>query len=400
MNKSRSDHTTPKPIQPEDALRSLTAGIGQLDGHRAAAYGELSTLRTAKQNSLERREKIYAVKYGASDRRVAHMQKQRETNTRLRQEIYVAHVQATTPSPSVDENGYVFHGFVRNSQRRPLSRLTVALYDEKGQWRRELGHGCTDENGYFILSFARDAKTVREQENKAADTAQAAKDAVEKAAASDDAQAKEKSKDSQKREEQAKAAAEATKAAGADADAPKKIQSGASAGMRTVLLETATRSRTAEIRVYNAEQKLVHRVAEPLTPELGRVDYREIIIDDSDGSCTPPPGSTDDPPPRAPAKPDAPRVRAPAAPAAVAPAPVEPQPPAPREGVSTPLENIKGVGPKTAAKIRATGIKDIEALKATKTEKLIEFAGTDKKVIRTAAKKRSTGAVAAKKKRK
>ena len=43
MNKSRPEKTTPKPIQVEDALRHLTAGVGQLDGDRAAAYGELTT---------------------------------------------------------------------------------------------------------------------------------------------------------------------------------------------------------------------------------------------------------------------------------------------------------------------------------------------------------------------
>jgi hypothetical protein len=375
MNKSRSDQTTPKPIIVEDALRHLTAGIGQLDGDRAAAYGELSTLRSAKQSSLQRREKIYAMKYGASDRRVLHAQKLQENNTRLRQEIYVAHTQAATPAPRVDDNGYVFHGFVRNGDRRPLPRLTVALYDEKGKWLRELGYGCTDETGYFLLRYGGDPKAATEEQKKAA-AAEAAKIAAEKEAAE---------KESEIGEKPTKAAAARS---AKSADAVKKLQG----GMRTLPQGgSESRGKGAEIRVYDAKQTLLHREAEPLTPKLGAIDYREITIDDG-GICVPPPGSTDDPPPRAPAKPTAaPRVPAPSQPAAAMAASrlvaQKPVPPAPRDRTSTPLENIKGVGPKTAAKLRATGIKDVEALRKTKTEKLIAFAGTDKKVIKAAKAK-------------
>ncbi|HEX2854235.1 MAG TPA: helix-hairpin-helix domain-containing protein [Opitutaceae bacterium] len=398
MNKSRSDQSTPKPIIVEDALRHLTAGIGQVDGDRAAAYGELSTLRSAKQSSLQRREKIYAIKYGATDRRVLHTQKLQENNTRLRQEIYVAHTQAATPAPRVDANSYVFHGFVRNRERQPLSRLTVALYDEKGAWLRELGYGCTDETGYFILRFARDTTDPKDPKDSTPATDEKKKAAAEEATkrAAEKEAAEKKSAAGGQTAETPAAAARAAKAA--EADAVNRLQG---AGMRTSS-QTGyeSRGKGAEIRVYDAKQTLLHRETEPLNPKLGAIDYREIVIDDG-GSCVPPPGSTDDPPPRAPAKPAAtPRVPAPVAskPAAATPTPPpateKPATPAPQDRASTPLENIKGVGPKTAAKLRATGIKDVEALKETKTEKLIEFAGTDKKVTE-AAKPKATKAKAA-----
>jgi predicted flap endonuclease-1-like 5' DNA nuclease len=370
MNHSRSESTTPTPIQVEDALRSLAGGVGQLDRDRAAAYGELSTLRSAKQSSLARREQIYAVKYGATDRRVLQVQHQRETNTRLRQEIYVAHTQAATPAPLVDENSYVFHGFVRNHQRQPLSRLTVALYDEKGKWRRELGFGCTDANGYFILQFARDAKAAQEDQTAAG--------------------------------EAPKPAQSSRSAKAANSGDEKKVQSAA----RISGIDREGQSSTVEIRVYDTKQKLLHRESKPLAPKLGNVDYREIVINDGSERCVPPPGSTDDPPPAAPEK-TSPSRRAPvstapkAAPAPIKPPPPAPPPetPAPQDRVSTPLENIKGVGAKTAAKLRATGIKDIEALKKTGTEKLIELAGTDKKATRPNTKKRSARASVARKKK-
>lgn len=341
MNQSRSENTAPKPIQAEDALRHLTAGVGQLDGHRAAAYGGLATLRSAKQSTLERREKIYAVKHGAADRRVRQAQQQQATNTRLRQEIYVVHTQAATPAPAVDENSYVLHGFVRNGERQPLPRLTVALYDEEGQWLRDLGYGCTDENGYFILRFTRVAKTARTEQKKTAKPAAAA-------------------------------AVEFQALPGALRPDQSHAEGGQSRG-------------TAEIRVYDAKRQFLHREAKLLTPKLGSVDFREIQIRDCPGHCVPPPGATGDRPPAVPANP-VPKPRSPApVPAKPAAAPIKPpsapaRPGTPSPQTSTPLENIKGVGPKTAAKLRSTGIKDIEALKETDTKTLIELAGTDKKV--------------------
>jgi predicted flap endonuclease-1-like 5' DNA nuclease len=54
-------------------------------------------------------------------------------------------------------------------------------------------------------------------------------------------------------------------------------------------------------------------------------------------------------------------------------------------GKSTPLENIKGIGPVTAAKLRAAGIPDVEALLRTPGEKLVEIAGFDAEVLRKEA---------------
>ena len=48
---------------------------------------------------------------------------------------------------------------------------------------------------------------------------------------------------------------------------------------------------------------------------------------------------------------------------------------------STPLENVKGIGPKTAAKYRAAGIADMETLTRAPASKLAEVAGLDKKVV-------------------
>ncbi|HVO08508.1 MAG TPA: DUF6519 domain-containing protein [Burkholderiaceae bacterium] len=54
-------------------------------------------------------------------------------------------------------------------------------------------------------------------------------------------------------------------------------------------------------------------------------------------------------------------------------------------GKSTPLENIKGIGPAIAAKLRAAGIPDVETLLRTPGAKLVEIAGFDADVLRKEA---------------
>src|SRR5262249_14253917 len=66
---------------------------------------------------------------------------------------------------------------------------------------------------------------------------------------------------------------------------------------------------------------------------------------------------------------------------------------------STPLENIKGIGPKTADRLRAAGIADVEAYVRTPAQKLVDIAGFDAHVLHREAEKvmaKVTGAVARK----
>jgi hypothetical protein len=54
---------------------------------------------------------------------------------------------------------------------------------------------------------------------------------------------------------------------------------------------------------------------------------------------------------------------------------------------STPLENIKGIGPKTADRLRAAGIADVEAYVRTPAQKLVDIAGFDARVLHREAEK-------------
>jgi hypothetical protein len=59
---------------------------------------------------------------------------------------------------------------------------------------------------------------------------------------------------------------------------------------------------------------------------------------------------------------------------------------------STPLENVKDIGPKTAARYRAAGIADMETLTRAPASKLAEAAGLDKRVVEAETRDTKTDA--------
>jgi beta-lactam-binding protein with PASTA domain len=151
MKRSPTDSSSPENVTPEETARAIASGVARLDLDRAAAYAGLRTLRTAKATALRREEKLLARKYGANHPRIAELSQRREANTIFERDLAIAHTLAATPPPPVDPKAYSFHGHVVGSDEKPLEHRTVALYNAKGEWIKDLGYGCSDSAGYFLL---------------------------------------------------------------------------------------------------------------------------------------------------------------------------------------------------------------------------------------------------------
>lgn len=211
---------------PEDTVaKTVEDQIASLDPQRAESFVGLQTVRTVRASGYAREQKRLALKYGSDSPRVMALAEKMRINQGMLRDLDFERARAGSETPTVDQNGYVFHGFVRNLQGQGLANLTVALYDEKGNWLRELGFGCTDERGYFILRFQRQ---------------------------------------------------------------PKEPVSGieAAAGGRIGVGPTQP---NVKIYVLDAEQKTLHIEQEPLHPRLGQVDFRIIVLGAQTRPCTPPP---------------------------------------------------------------------------------------------------------------
>jgi hypothetical protein len=222
-------------IPVETVAKTVATQVDSLDPQRAAAFDRLQALRVVRARGDEREQKRLARKFGEDHPRVMVVAERARMNAGLRRDLALEQARAAVEAPAVDKDGYVFHGFVRNTAAQGVPEFTVALYDEKGEWVREMGFGCTDARGYFILRYRG-----------------AGKDAAGNAAVSS-------------------AAFVATAAA---------VGTGAAARTRVL------------VHVLDSAQKTLHVEREPLQPQLGEIDFRIIVLGAETRPCVPPPSST------------------------------------------------------------------------------------------------------------
>ena len=329
-------HTCRPDEIPDDTVTKTVEGqISALDPQRAESYVGLEKLRSARAGGYAREHKRLALKYGNDSPRVAALVEKTRINQGLQRDLNFEQARSKSETPTVDEKGYVFHGFVRDLKGQVQQKLTVALYDEKGNWISELGYGCTDERGYFILRY-------QQQPNDPAGNG--------------------------------------TKPAGTFFET--------AAGGRLAASQTQP---LAKIYVLDAEQKTLHVEQEPLRPKLGQVDFRIIVLGAHPKPCTPPPPSPAPPPEPTPTPPPTPTpgptptptpgpapTPTPTPPPTPGPTPTPPPtpPPDPTPGPTprTSLDKLD-IDEVTRKRLNQGGIIDVEGIIEADPAKLVEIVG-------------------------
>lgn len=220
-----------KRVSFDEIGKGLNQGLEHADPMRLEGLETLLRVRAVKDTSLAREQERLTKKYGAKHPRVQAIAAKREANRELQQDVEVAAQRARTPTVTPDPKAWTLHGYVRDAAFNGIPNLKVALYDENKRWVEEFGHACTDANGYFRLTPSRGAAPQAEE-------APAAEDVQE-------------------------------------------TLSRAAAGKP---------SRRFYIHVTNVDDVTLHIDDEPVTPKLGEVVYREIILGDDVEGCPPPGG--------------------------------------------------------------------------------------------------------------
>lgn len=325
---AENSHTCRPDEIPDDTITKTVEGqISALDPQRAESYAGLEKLRSARAGGYAREQKRLARKYGSDSPRVTALVEKTRINQGLQRDLDFERARAKSETPSVDENGYVFHGFVRDLKGQGQTKLTVALYDEKGNWIRELGYGCTDDRGYFILRYQQPPKDP-------------------------------------------------------DGDTkPTATFFDSAAGGR---IAASQKQPIAKIYVLDAEQKTLHVEQEPLRPKLGQVDFRIIVLGAHAKPCTPPPPSLAPPPEPTPTPPPTPTPTPTPGPTPTptpGPAPTPTPGPAPTPG-PTPTPNPRtsldklDIDEATRKRLIKGGIIDVEGIVETEPVKLAEIVGS------------------------
>ncbi len=208
--------------------QALEQAITGADPARATGLQDLHRVRAAKTKGMEREQARLGQKFGARDARVLALQQRIESDRGFVRDLAIEIDHARTEAPVADENTWIVHGFVRDKELTGIPNLTVAIFDEKGVWMREVGFACTDARGYFKLSFS----SARAGEGTSTFSPAAA--------------------------------------------------------------TTRAATRVPEFFIHVLDKTGSHICIDkrPLTPQLGNVDYREIILGNGTGTCRPPEDAT------------------------------------------------------------------------------------------------------------
>ncbi len=142
-----------KRIPFSDISKALEEGLAGADQLRAVGLEGLHRVRRVKDSSLKREQEHLTKKLGPKHPRVVRLVHKKEVNQVLARNLTVEIDRAKTGVPSVDETTWVLHGFVRDKRSKGVPNLTMGLYDERGNWIRQLGYGCTDKRGYFSIIY-------------------------------------------------------------------------------------------------------------------------------------------------------------------------------------------------------------------------------------------------------
>ena len=138
----------------EDILRSIEETFDTVDNERVRGLERVKTIQDTKNESLARERRRLARKYGEDHPRVQKIDSRLAYNQSFLKDLAVEIDRSKVEVPAIDANTWMVHGRVLDKTRAGIMGLTVSLFDEKGKWIREMGYSCTDERGYFAITYS------------------------------------------------------------------------------------------------------------------------------------------------------------------------------------------------------------------------------------------------------
>jgi hypothetical protein len=270
----------PRQISTDELARNLQAKSAGTDTARATQLSGLQTIRQTKSVMLAREQTRLSTKLGAQNPRVLALSQKIAVNQNLSVQLDRTQARAQASVFQPDPNAWIVQGHVRTTDSKPVPQATVALYTCEGQWVRPFGYACTDANGYFKLTVRSSASTGN---------------TLSTGVATDQGGATLVGTDQPGVTAAPPPSSTVNTPAGATSPQPApsdtvKIQTNAALDTVSTVDTTTTVSLKLCLNATDANQRFLGGANGALTPRLGGVDYREIIVDAAAGACTPPPG--------------------------------------------------------------------------------------------------------------
>jgi hypothetical protein len=135
----------------ERVIDRIEDAISSMDERRARGLERLKSLQDIKSRALEKEQLRLSKKEGAGHPRVRKVASRLAYNQDMLRELDVEIESAGIKTPTFDGRTWMVHGRVLDENGVAVQGLTVSLFDEDGNWIRQMGHACTDERGHFAI---------------------------------------------------------------------------------------------------------------------------------------------------------------------------------------------------------------------------------------------------------
>lgn len=144
---------TSKKISTEETGNRLNEGFERMDDSKLAGLKSVALIQDVKSSLKMREAKRLEVKYGASSPQAVKARAKVSYYQTIKVGIAEQVQMAATKTPRFEADSWRIQGRVVDTKNQGLSGLTVSLFDKKGNWIRVLGHACTDEKGFFVITY-------------------------------------------------------------------------------------------------------------------------------------------------------------------------------------------------------------------------------------------------------
>jgi hypothetical protein len=151
-----------KQFTEEEILGKIDASFDKVENLRREGLERIKLFHSVKNKALKKEKERLSAKLGADHLRVKRVAARLQYNQGLFKDLNVEIEKAKIRVPSFDKDSWMVHGRVLDKDKKGVSGLTVGLFDEKGNWVKKLGYGCTDKRGYFYIIYPKNGEEKKE----------------------------------------------------------------------------------------------------------------------------------------------------------------------------------------------------------------------------------------------
>ncbi len=140
-------------ISTEGTGNRFNEGFECMDDTKIAGLESMALVQDVKANLKAREAERLEAKYGSRSPQVVKARAKVKYHETVRPGIQEQVKIASIKTPPLDIDSWRIQGRVVNQELQGIEKLTVSLFDNEGNWIRELGQACTDENGFFAITY-------------------------------------------------------------------------------------------------------------------------------------------------------------------------------------------------------------------------------------------------------